>query len=146
VGGYFVALPLVVLISQLNEQIWQGRGGNNPILPIALGGQDGLALACFFITAGILAPLFEEVVFRGFLLPSLTRYLSVGEAIIVSSLLFAIAHLSLSEILPLTVLGIVLGVVYTRSRNLLSAILLHSLWNSATLLGLFILASEAQVS
>jgi membrane protease YdiL (CAAX protease family) len=80
------------------------------------------------------------------LLPSLTRYLSVGEAIIVSSLLFAIAHLSLSEILPLTVLGIVLGVVYTRSRNLLSAILLHSLWNSATLLGLFILASEAQVS
>jgi hypothetical protein len=146
VGGYFVALPLVVLISQLNEQIWQGRGGNNPILPIALGGQDGLALACFFITAGILAPLFEEVIFRGFLLPSLTRYLSVGEAIIVSSLLFAIAHLSLSEILPLTVLGIVLGVVYTRSRNLLSAILLHSLWNSATLLGLFILASEAQVS
>jgi uncharacterized protein len=38
-------------------------------------------------------------------------------------------------------LGIILGVVYTRSRNLLSSILLHSLWNSGTLLSLFVLGS-----
>ncbi|HBL13196.1 MAG TPA: CPBP family intramembrane metalloprotease domain-containing protein, partial [Cyanobacteria bacterium UBA11162] len=50
-------------------------------------------------------------------------------------------HLSLSEVLPLTTLGIVLGVVYTRSRNLLAPMLVHSLWNSGTLLSLFILGS-----
>ncbi|MGA9377966.1 MAG: CPBP family intramembrane glutamic endopeptidase, partial [Phormidium sp.] len=61
--------------------------------------------------------------------------------IITSSLIFAIAHLSLSEVLPLTTLGIVLGVVYTRSRNLLAPIFLHSLWNSGTLISLFILGS-----
>ncbi|MEW6495945.1 MAG: CPBP family glutamic-type intramembrane protease, partial [Cyanobacteriota bacterium] len=38
-------------------------------------------------------------------------------------------------------LGIVLGVVYTRSRNLLSSILLHCLWNAGTLLSLFVLGS-----
>ena len=140
-GGYFLALPMVILISLINQQLWQGQGGSNPILPIALNGQDGLALALFFVTASIAAPVFEEVMFRGFLLPSLTKYMPIWGAIIVSGFLFAIAHLNISEVLPLAVLGIILGAVYTRSRNLLSSILLHSLWNSGTLLSLFILGS-----
>jgi membrane protease YdiL (CAAX protease family) len=140
-GGYCVAWPLVFLVSVLNQQLWQGQGGSNPLLSLALQAQDRVALGIFFFTAAIAAPFFEEFLFRGFLLPSLTRYLPVWGAIVVSSLLFAVAHLSLSEILPLTVLGMVLGVVYTRSRNLLASMLLHSLWNSGTLLSLFILGS-----
>jgi len=140
-GGYFVALPLVIFISLVNQKIWQGQGGSNQLLSLALEGKDLVALAIFFVTAAIAAPIFEEILFRGFLLPSLTRYLPVWSAILSSSLLFAIAHLSMSEVLPLTTLGIVLGIVYTRSRNLLSSILLHSLWNSGTLISLFILGS-----
>lgn len=140
-GGYCVALPLVVVVSIINQQLWQGQGGSNPLLSLTLESQDQVALFIFFFTAGIAAPFFEEFLFRGFLLPSLTRYLPVWGAIVLSSLLFALAHLSLSEILPLTVLGMVLGIVYTRSRNLLSSMFLHSLWNSGTLLSLFILGS-----
>ncbi len=140
-GGYFVALPLVILISIINQQFWQGRGGSNPILSIALENRDTVALTIFFITASVAAPIFEEIMFRGFLLPSLTRYVSVTNAIVLSSLLFALAHLNLSEVLPLATLGMVLGFVYTRSRNLLSSILLHSLWNSGTLFSLFVLGS-----
>jgi membrane protease YdiL (CAAX protease family) len=138
-GGYFAALPLVVLVSLINQQFWQGQGGSNPILPIVLEGRDNVALAVFFGTAAIAAPVFEEIVFRGFLLPSLTRYLPVWGAIAASAFLFAVAHLSVSEILPLATLGSVLGFVYTRSRNLLAPMLLHSLWNSGTLLSLFLL-------
>ncbi len=140
-GGYFVALPMVILVSLINQQLWQGKGGSNPILPMALKGQDGLALALFFVTASIAAPVFEEIMFRGFLLPSLTKYMPVWVAIVASGFLFAIAHLNISEVLPLAVLGMILGVVYTRSRNLLSSMLLHSLWNSGTLLSLYILGS-----
>jgi hypothetical protein len=100
-----------------------------------------VVLAIFFFTASIAAPFFEEIMFRGFLLPSLTRYVPVWAAIGLSSLLFALAHLNLSEVLPLAMLGIILGVVYTRSRNLLASMLLHSLWNSGTLISLFILGS-----
>lgn len=141
-GGYCAALPIVVVVSLINQQLWQGQGGSNPLLQLALESQDGIALGIFFSTAAIAAPFFEEILFRGFLLPSLTRYLPVWGSILISSLLFAIAHLSLSEILPLTALGIVLGVVYTRSRNLLAPMLLHSLWNSGTLLSLFVLGSN----
>ncbi|MEH2446440.1 MAG: type II CAAX endopeptidase family protein [Nostoc sp.] len=141
-GGYCAALPIVVVVSLINQQLWQGQGGSNPLLQLALESRDGVALGIFFFTAAIAAPFFEEILFRGFLLPSLTRYLPVWGSIMISSLLFAIAHLSLSEILPLTALGIVLGVVYTRSRNLFAPMLLHSLWNSGTLLSLFVLGSN----
>jgi membrane protease YdiL (CAAX protease family) len=141
-GGYLVALPCVVVVSLINQQIWQGQGGSNPILFLALQAQDQVALAIFFSTASIAAPIFEEAIFRGFLLSSLTRYVPVWGAILISSLIFSVAHLSLAEVLPLTTLGIVLGVVYTRSRNLLAPILLHSLWNSGTLFSLFILGSQ----
>ncbi|NJK37552.1 MAG: CPBP family intramembrane metalloprotease [Oscillatoriales cyanobacterium RM2_1_1] len=140
-GGYAVALPLVILVSLVNQQLWDGQGGSNPILPIALENRDQVALIIFLVTASVAAPVFEEIMFRGFLLPSLTRYMSVSGAIALSSVLFALAHLNVSEVLPLATLGIVLGVVYTRSRNLLSSILLHSLWNSGTLLSLYILGS-----
>ena len=143
-GGYCAALPIVVVVSLINQQLWQGQGGSNPLLQLALESQDSVALGVFFVTAAIAAPFFEEILFRGFLLPSLTRYLPVWAAIGISGLLFAVAHLSLSEILPLTALGIVLGVVYTRSRNLLAPMLLHNLWNSGTLLSLFLLGSGNQ--
>ncbi len=138
-GGYFAALPLVIVVSLLNQKIWQGQGGSNPILPIALGSKDQVALAIFVLTAAVAAPLFEEVLFRGFLLPSLTRYMPAWGAIALSSLIFAIAHLSLSEVLPLMTLGMILGFVYARSGNLLSSMLLHGLWNSGTLISLFVL-------
>ncbi|MDJ0688198.1 MAG: CPBP family glutamic-type intramembrane protease [Xenococcaceae cyanobacterium MO_188.B32] len=141
-GGYLIALPLVLIVSLINQQIWQGQGGSNPLLFLALQAQDKVALAIFFITASVAAPIFEEIMFRGFLLPSLTRYVPVWSSIVISGLIFAIAHLSLSEVLPLATLGIILGFVYTRSRNLLAPMLLHSLWNSGTLLSLFILGSD----
>lgn len=80
--------------------------------------------------------------FRGFLLPSLTRYLPVWGAIVLSGVIFAVAHLSLAEIIPLATLGIILGIVYTRSRSLLASITVHSLWNSGTLFSLFLLGSK----
>jgi membrane protease YdiL (CAAX protease family) len=138
-GGYFVAFPLVVGVTLVNQEIWHGQGGSNPILPIALQNQDPGALVLIFVTAAIAAPFYEETLFRGFLLPSLTKYLPTWGAIGVSSFIFAVVHLSLSEILPLMALGIVLGVVYTRTRNLLVSMLLHSLWNSGTLITLFLL-------
>jgi hypothetical protein len=143
VGGYLVALPLMLSVSVANQQLWQGQGGSNPLLQTVLEAQDPVTLGVFFFTAAIAAPLFEEFLFRGFLLPSLTRYMPVWGAIALSSFIFAAAHLSLSEVLPLMVLGMVLGVVYTRSRNLVAPMVLHSAWNSITMLGLFLLGSAA---
>ncbi len=70
-GGYCTALPIVVVVSLINQKLWQGQGGSNPLLQLALESQDSVALGIFFLTAAIAAPFFEEILFRGFLLPSL---------------------------------------------------------------------------
>jgi len=143
IGGYLAALPLVILVSLINQRLLEQRGGGNPLLEIILRSEDRLTISVLFVMVAVLAPVFEETLFRGFFLTSLTRYLPTWGAIVVSGGLFAVAHLNLSDILPLTVLGIVLGFVYTRSRNLLSSILLHGIWNSGSLLGLLVLSGGA---
>ncbi len=140
-GGYFAAYPLVLLVSVLNQHLWDGQGGSNPLLTLALENQDNIALVLFLVTAAIAAPLFEEIFFRGFLMASLTRFMPGWGAILVSAFIFAAAHLSLSELLPLMTLGAMLGFVYGRSRNLLASILLHGLWNSGTLVSLLLFGS-----
>ncbi len=143
-GGYLVAFPLVLGVSVLNSQIWQGQGGSNPLLPIVLEGKSPVALGLFLLTTAIAAPVFEELLFRGFLLPSLSRYFSTWNAVLLSGLIFAVVHLSLAEVLPLTVLGIVLGFVYARTQNLLASMLLHGLWNAGTILSLYLLGSAGR--
>ncbi|WP_299484520.1 CPBP family intramembrane glutamic endopeptidase [Acaryochloris sp. IP29b_bin.137] len=143
ISGYFVALPLVIIIALLNQKILGDQGGGNPLLELIIQSQDPVTAGLLFIMVAGLAPFFEEILFRGFFLTSLTRYLPMWGSIGLSGIVFAIAHLNLADILPLTVLGCVLGVVYSRSRNLLSSMLLHSLWNSGSFLSLMILGSSA---
>lgn len=140
-AGYLAALPLVIIISLINQRLLQDQGGANPLLEVILQSRDSITVTVLFLMVAVLAPFFEETLFRGFLLPSLTRYLPPWGAISASGLLFAVAHLNLSDILPLTALGMVLGFVYLRSQNLLASMLLHSIWNSGSFLGLLILSS-----
>ncbi|HEY9825701.1 MAG TPA: type II CAAX endopeptidase family protein [Stenomitos sp.] len=142
ISGYFVALPLVLVVSLLNQKLLQEQGGGNPILEIILQGHDRLTIGLLWGLVAICAPLFEETLFRGFLLTSLTRYIPAWQAITLSGVLFAVAHLNLGDLLPLSVLGMLLGYVYLRSRNLLASMLLHSLWNSGSFVGLLILGSS----
>ncbi|MEO0377801.1 MAG: type II CAAX endopeptidase family protein [Cyanobacteria bacterium P01_A01_bin.17] len=141
-SGYLAALPLVIAISVLNQKLLQNQGGGNPLLEIILNSHDRFSMGLLLFMVAVLAPLFEEILFRGFFLTSLTRYLPMWGAIGLSGVVFAIAHLNLSDILPLTVLGCMLGFVYTRSQNLLASMLLHGLWNSGSFIGLIILGSS----
>ncbi|KAE8662689.1 Detected protein of confused Function [Hibiscus syriacus] len=98
--------------------------------------RDPVAMALYAVVVSVCAPVWEEIVFRGFLLPSLTKYMPVWCAILVSSVAFALAHFNVQRMLPLIFLGMVMGVIFARSRNLLSSILLHSLWNGFVFLDL----------
>jgi uncharacterized protein len=142
-GGYFVALPMVLTVSLLNQKLLQEQGGGNPILEIIVKSNNGFTIGLLWFLVAVCAPIFEETLFRGFFLTSLTRYIPMWQAIGFSGVLFAIAHLNLGDLLPLSLLGMVLGFVYLRSRNLMSSILLHSLWNSGSFISLLILGGGA---
>ena len=93
------------------------------------GGHDTLARALWIFVLGILAPMWEELIFRGFLLPSLSTLMSPGAAVVMSSMVFALVHFSKEGFLPLLVLGIIFGMAYRATGNIFPAIFLHSAWN-----------------
>jgi membrane protease YdiL (CAAX protease family) len=142
IGGYFAAVPLVLIVSVISQKFLQGQGGGNPLLPILTDSQNILPKFLLWTTLAIAAPFFEEYLFRGFLLPSLTKVLPVWAAIAVSGFGFALAHLNVADIIPLSVLGMVMGFIYWRSKNLLSSMLLHCLWNSGSFFALIALGGK----
>jgi membrane protease YdiL (CAAX protease family) len=88
------------------------------------------------IAGALVAPFCEEVFFRGFLLPGIARSMPIWIAVVVSSLLFGVAHADLGSLAPLIAIGLLLGVVRWKTRSLWPCILLHTLNNAAALLAL----------
>lgn len=90
---------------------------------------DWVAHAMWYFVLTVCAPVWEEAMFRGFLLPSLARYMPIWVAVGASSLVFASVHFTREGFVPLLLLGAVFGASYVKTLNLLPAILLHSFWN-----------------
>lgn len=82
-----------------------------------------------FFSAGLLAPVVEEIYFRGYLFQKLRLVLKPREAIILQGLLFGIIHLSPIAYLSHTMMGILFGFLRYRTKSLLPGILFHALWN-----------------
>jgi membrane protease YdiL (CAAX protease family) len=134
-----MVLPLVALAGWLIERLWSQPSGSNPLLELVLTTGDPLALACLAITAVVVAPLFEETLFRGVLLPVLTRHWGAAAGVGLSALIFGLAHLSLGELTPLILLGLALGWLRLRHGRLGPCVLMHGLWNGLTFLNLILL-------
>jgi membrane protease YdiL (CAAX protease family) len=139
-GTLLMVLPVVTVASWAIDRIWTNPGGSNPLLELVLTSADPVALVCFAFTALVVAPLFEETLFRGVLLPVVGQRIGGGGAVILSAAVFAVAHLSLSELAPLFVLGLGLGWLRWRSGRLASPVLMHALWNGLTFMNLLFLA------
>ncbi|UCE02060.1 MAG: CPBP family intramembrane metalloprotease [Candidatus Latescibacterota bacterium] len=77
----------------------------------------------------ILAPLGEEVVFRVLLLGVLRRHMPPLLAVVLVALLFAAVHFQPWALLPIFILGIVLGLIVLRTGSLLAAWIAHALFN-----------------
>ncbi|KAB1208048.1 hypothetical protein CJ030_MR7G000832 [Morella rubra] len=102
------------------------------LLPLI--GSSSISTACLLGITGVFAPLLEETVFRGFFLVSLTKWVPTPVAVIISAAVFALAHLTPGEFPQLFVLGTALGFSYAQTRNLLTPITIHALWNSGVIL------------
>ncbi|XP_010676389.2 uncharacterized protein LOC104892223 [Beta vulgaris subsp. vulgaris] len=131
--------PLVNRLSQFNLDIFPSL----PSIPVntssveqSIMARDPVAMGLYIVVVSVCAPIWEEVIFRGFLLPSLTKYMPVWCSILVSAIVFALAHFNVQRILPLIFLGVVMGALFARTRNLMPSMLLHSLWNAFVFLDL----------
>lgn len=93
----------------------------------------GIVLAVIYTV--FVAPVCEELVFRGLILGSLGVSMKKPIAVVISALLFSVVHLpSLIALGYTLLLGLVLGFVYLRTKSLIPCILLHVAFNASNYL------------
>ena len=96
-------------------------------------------LISLIITIVAVAPVVEEVLFRGVLLHRWTLKWGLGPAVVVSSLVFGIGHNV--QVVGATVFGVVMALLYSRTRTLIIPIVFHVLNNATVVLAGIMLES-----
>jgi membrane protease YdiL (CAAX protease family) len=93
-----------------------------------------------FVVAGLLvvacglAPLYEELLFRGGVYRFCRQRLGRNPALIMSGCLFGAMHQNLASFLPLSLFGIMLALAYEATGSLRVAVVAHGLFNLNTVL------------
>ncbi|XP_024318550.1 uncharacterized protein LOC100835467 isoform X2 [Brachypodium distachyon] len=131
---YVISIALVgAAMTYLNGEPPE-REKDSLVLLLPLIGSSTLSTAYLVGITGVLAPILEETVFRGFLMVSLTKWFPTPVCVVFSAAVFAFAHLTPDQFPQLFVLGVALGFTYAQTRNLLAPITIHAFWNSGVIL------------
>ena len=147
--GSLIVLPMMWWLSLLTPLLWHTLGRDHPgehrMLQLLGDTGDPLMRWLIILSAAILAPVFEEWLFRGHLqtliASALRRHSPLGHmvetrlrwtAIALASLAFASVHEWWMQP-PIFVLSLALGYAYERTGNLWTAIFIHAAFNSSSL-------------
>jgi len=128
IGGGILLLIIVILLSipigylnpELDPQMYE---------EILRSLTDRSAIIWLIVIGVVLAPLSEEMFYRGMLYPVFRRYLSPGWAMAVSGIIFGLAHFDLWRAIPLAVGGAGLCYIYEKTRSILVTTVAHGVWN-----------------
>ena len=94
-----------------------------------------MEFAISFFSVLVAAPLFEEFLFRALIMGELKKVVRPWIAIVIQAILFGFSHGAVFQI-PYTIfIGLLLGIIYHRTKNIMVPIICHSVYNfSATLI------------
>lgn len=136
-GAGFLALAvLLVLVAALLSSLVL-RPDQNPqreLQELVRGLSGWGPNLVLFATVALVAPCFEELLFRGFLLPVLARHQPMALALALSALLFGAIHLQPAGLPVLSTLGLAMGLAMRHTGSLRTPILVHGAWNGSLFL------------
>jgi len=133
IAGAFMQLPLAE-IGNLAQEVWpvsfdELARRHRLMNPKTWWG--GVSVLLAFV---LVAPITEELLFRGWLLQDLKEQYGARRALVWSSLLFGLVHIEPAAVLYATLGGLVLGVVALRTKSTLASIAMHAGVNAVPLL------------
>lgn len=143
-GTYAVTLPGILWVHRWNERnVLDGEEKLQQTMQAFLDLVDQGDVAVVFAMTTVLVvvvPLLEEILFRGWLLSGIRESVvdAVGEpgasvvAVLVSTAVFMGVHPQFTW-LPIAVMGLILAVLYARTRSLWPGVVFHALHNAVTL-------------
>lgn len=138
----FLASVLPVMAMLLLTAALRTPENQHPFLKLLHRDGGGAAVAGWLlISAVVVAPIKEELIFRVMLQEGLARKLGATPAIGITAVLFSLVH-GFPDALALLPLAVILGYVYDRRQSALSVVLIHALFNLTNVL-ILLLSPEA---
>jgi membrane protease YdiL (CAAX protease family) len=127
--AYCVLLPTMLVVVVVNALL-VGPGDPHPVVGHLLDDAGLLQLGVTALAVVVVAPLGEELLFRGFLYRWLRDRWGVGRAVALTSLLFAVLHVAPAALGPYVLLGAAFALVFEWTGSLWASVVLHGLWNA----------------
>jgi len=134
-------LPVVALINTVFPKLLGIPFENPQILALAPAGFSWPAMLAMIAMGGILAPIAEEIAFRGLLFGWLRQRMGFGTAAFVSASIFAVLHGVPLLIPALTAVGLAFAWITERSGSVWPAILTHGVFNTFMIASLYAVLS-----
>jgi uncharacterized protein len=138
----FALVAGTVILVILAPLLGRPRSNAEDLLRIA---RDPLAVAVLVPTVTLLAPLAEELLFRGALFGWLRGRLPWWAAAVISAAVFAGAHLIPTLFPTFFVFGLVAAAVYQHTRSTLNTFVMHASQNTLALILVYALLSSVKV-
>jgi len=136
--GYLGFLPVYFAALALTQALAKALGIPAEHHPLIMALQQDPSLALWIgLSAAVLAPLSEELLFRGLVLSGMREVFGgrFGPALVAQAFVFAAVHPSFSHLLPMVALGLLFGYLRATSPtdSLLGALTAHALHNGLTI-------------
>lgn len=134
--AYLAAFPLVILFALAGQLLLRAAGfpvDAQPVLALFVEEQPWFFRLFLLAIAVVLAPVTEEVLFRGVGQVVIGRRLGMPVGIFVVSAVFALLHGHAPTFAPLLVVGAALSLAYIHTGSLTTAITMHVVFNSVNL-------------
>lgn len=140
IGGYFISSWFFNIADFINQLVLPAHvfemAGEGVVSQLINPENNDLAASIMgYIAPCLSAPWWEEVLYRGFLLPALCLHMKFWAAVFVSGVVFSVHHVSATGAIPLAILGWTWATIYAKSNNLFVTIMIHAMWNSRVFLG-----------
>lgn len=133
--GYAMLWPIVLVASTISDIFGGGgQGLQDPLQQFIVAGATDVDRLILILCAAVIAPVFEETLFRGFFYRRFRTLLTPYGAAAFSGFIFAAAHLSTSGFLQVWAIGFTLALSYEQTGRLRSSMIAHGLWNLGTIL------------
>ncbi|HRJ73186.1 MAG TPA: CPBP family intramembrane metalloprotease [Terrimicrobiaceae bacterium] len=133
-GGLAAAIPAIYFVHAVSMAGFGPDARPQPILQFFNTHTELPARLALILTAVVVAPVSEEIIFRGYLYGVIRRYAGRWWAVVISAMLFAAIHGHLPSLAGLFVLAVALSLIYEASGSLWTSILMHAAFNSMTLI------------
>lgn len=137
-GGAVTYMILTMIITSIAMHLIPGADYNQVQNTGFTGAASQSEVLLAFFSLIIVAPVAEEIIFRGYLLGKLRKHAPTWVAVILTAGLFAVAHGQFNVGLDTFALGIVLCLLRVYSGSLWASILLHMLKNGIAFYFLFV--------